>query len=160
MPIASRAARRSTRGALRLPALLFALLVGGWMLPGAAGAQADGHDHHATRPAQSGAKVKAHHPEPRPGITAADVLAAERVPSRAREAYTIAARIPQVLDGVYCHCDCHERDGLRSLLDCFTNEMAGTCGICQAEARLVSQLHAEGKSLDEIRAAVDADWGG
>ena len=87
------------------------------------------------------------------------MLPADAVTERGREVYTMAARIPGLLDGIYCHCDCHGRDGLRSLLECFENEMASTCGICLGQARLAHEMHEKGKSLDEIRRAVDDTYG-
>ena len=102
---------------------------------------------------------RARHPDPRPGITAANVLADDAVPERARAAYRVAREIPGILDGIYCHCDCAERDGKRSLLGCFEGTMASTCGICRGEATLAGRLNAKGRSLDEIRAAVDDEYG-
>lgn len=99
------------------------------------------------------------HPTPRPGITAAAVLPAGRVPKRLRAAYDRARQIPEVLDGIYCHCDCAERDGLRSLLSCFETPMVSSCRICAGQAKLAYELHRRGKSLDEIRAAIDAEYG-
>ncbi|HYW11477.1 MAG TPA: PCYCGC motif-containing (lipo)protein [Longimicrobium sp.] len=159
MQISRRPAGTALRGIPRLALVLFALLLGAMVLPGAAQAQ-PGHDHAehgARRPAP---KVKNHHPNPRPGVTGAKVLRGRAVPSRAREPYTIAARIPSLLDGLYCHCECHERDGTRSLLECFEDDMASTCGICQGQARMAAEMHADGKSLAEIRAALDQRWGG
>jgi hypothetical protein len=50
--------------------------------------------------------------------------------------------------------------GYYSLLSCFEGDaMARSCPICQGEGRLVARLHKEGKTLDEIRAAVDAKYG-
>lgn len=98
------------------------------------------------------------HPEPRPDITSAKVLPEEEVPQRARPAYRAAREIPGVLDGLYCHCDCAERDKLRSLLSCFQTRMPTSCGICREEAVLALRLHREGRTLDEIRAAVDRKY--
>lgn len=141
----------------RLAMVLLALLMGSLAGPRAAHAQpGGGHEHHA----RETPKPNKHHPEPRPGVTGAGVLSGEVVPERAREVYTIAARIPEVLDGLFCHCDCHERDGKRSLLECYEDDMATTCGICQGQAQLAAELHAQGKTLAEIRAAIDARYGG
>lgn len=146
-----------------LPFAVFALLLAAFTVPGCASAQPGGHDHAhhgaaaATRPT---AKPMSHHPAPRPGITAENVVRADAMPERARSAYAVAARIPEVLDGLFCHCDCHDRDGRRSLLECFHDDMASTCGICQGQARMAGEMHAEGKSLDEIRNAIDQRWGG
>jgi hypothetical protein len=139
------------RAFLRLPAVLAALLLCA-LVPDAARAQDHGHHH-------GRAEAHGHHPAPREGISGQGVLSAAGVPSSAREAYTIAARIPSILDALYCHCDCHERDELRSLLECFENRMATTCGICQNEARMAGEMHADGKSLEEIRKAIDDRYG-
>jgi hypothetical protein len=37
--------------------------------------------------------------------------------------------------------------------------MARHCQICQGQGRLAHRLHKDGKSLDEIRAAIDARYG-
>ena len=110
----------------------------------------------AARPSRDGLE----HPTPRPGITAEKVLADEEVPERAKAAYAAAREIPEVLDGLYCHCDCGERDKMRSLLSCFETRMPTSCGICREEARMALRLHREGRSLEEIRAAVDRRYGG
>ena len=100
------------------------------------------------------------HPDPRPGITAAAVLDPAGMPRPARAAYEAAREIPQVLDGLDCHCDCAARDGLRSLLSCFETRMPLTCGYCREEAELALKLHREGRTLAEIREAVDREFGG
>lgn len=140
---------RSSRLAMLLAAALVAV-------PGAARAQ--GHAHHGGGAAPASAQ-KHRHPAPRAGVTAARVLPAERVPEASREVYQMAREIPQVLDGIYCHCDCHDRDGLRSLLECFEEEMGGSCGICQGQARLAHRMHREGKRLNQIRKAIDSQYG-
>lgn len=98
------------------------------------------------------------HPTPRPGITAANVLDPARVPQRYREAYEAARAVPEVLDGIFCHCDCAAHRGMRSLLSCFETEMPTSCGICTGEARLAYRLSRQGKSLGDIRAAIDAAY--
>lgn len=100
------------------------------------------------------------HPDPRPGVTAERVLPDARVSEKARSAYAAAREFPEVFDGIYCHCDCAERHGeLRSLLSCFETEMPMDCGICSGEARLVGRLARRGKTLPEIREAVDERYG-
>jgi hypothetical protein len=100
------------------------------------------------------------HPDPRPGVTAGAVLPPERVPEQAKEAYDAARAIPEVLDGLYCHCDCAGRhDELRSLLSCFEGTMPIGCGICQGEAKMAWRMSREGKSLQEIREAIDNTYG-
>jgi hypothetical protein len=100
------------------------------------------------------------HPEPRPGITAEHVLPEDRVDAEHRDAYDAAREIPGILDGIYCHCDCADRhSNLRSLLSCYETEMPMSCGVCSGEARTALRLHKQGKTLDEIRAAIDKRFG-
>ena len=101
------------------------------------------------------------HPTPRPGITAAGVLTANRLKHHsAAEAYERVREIPQVVDGIHCHCGCATLKGFYSLLTCYeAGGMAQYCDICQGEAMLVSKLHREGWSLNGIRASVDAAFG-
>ena len=103
------------------------------------------------------------HPTPRPGVNASRVLAPQRLadatPS-AVAAFEAARRSPQVLDGIRCHCGCAGRDGNYSLLSCFEGHgMAIHCERCQGQARLADRLHRAGRSLDEIRTAVDERYG-
>ena len=100
------------------------------------------------------------HPEPRPGITAARVLREEAVPARYRDAYAAAREIPEILDGLFCHCDCADHCGYRSLLTCYEHDMPQSCGICLGEARTAKRLHARGQTLAQIRAAIDRSYGG
>jgi len=37
--------------------------------------------------------------------------------------------------------------------------MAQHCMICQGQARLAFRMHGEGKTLDQIRTAIDAKFG-
>jgi hypothetical protein len=101
------------------------------------------------------------HPDPRPGITAERVLPPAMVPKGAGtlEAYEAARRVPQVLDGIYCHCNCSKSIGHRSLLTCFESEHGGNCDICMGEAMLAAQLAGSGRSLAQIRKAIDAQFG-
>ena len=105
-------------------------------------------------------RVQVKHPDPRPGVTAERVLAETDVPEKYHDAYRAARDYPQVLDGIFCHCDCEAHRGLRSLLSCYEGTMPQSCGICTGEARLARRLHEGGKSLAEIRAAVDERFGG
>jgi hypothetical protein len=100
------------------------------------------------------------HPDPRPGITAEHVLSDDKVDASHRDAYAAAREIPEVLDGIYCHCDCADRhSNLRSLLSCYETEMPMSCGVCTGEARTALRLHKQGRTLDEIRAAIDKQFG-
>lgn len=110
----------------------------------------------------AGAGAQSKHPTPRRGIDASRVTAAKDVHGGAevREAFELVRQIPQVVDGIRCHCGCAEMEGVYSLLSCFENDgMAQHCDVCQSLARLAHRMHRDGKSLDQIRRAVDA-WPG
>ena len=100
------------------------------------------------------------HPEPRPGITGENVLSESELGERrrVREAYAAARTYPETFDGVYCACRCDESMNHRSLLSCFESRQAIGCMACREEAELVARLARQGKTLDEIRLAVDEEF--
>jgi len=102
------------------------------------------------------------HPDPRPGITGAKVATKEQladVPALI-PLFDSVREMPEIADGIRCHCGCAELPGYRSLLSCYEGEaMARECHTCQGQARLAARLKKSGKSLDEIRAAIDAKFG-
>ena len=102
------------------------------------------------------------HPEPRPGITAAKVLTRDQLGDHkdAAAVFDMVREIPQVVDGIRCQCGCATLEGKYSLLSCYEADgMAGHCEVCQNEGRLAYRLHKQGKTLKEIRAAIDAKFG-
>jgi hypothetical protein len=102
------------------------------------------------------------HPEPRPGITADNVLTHEQLANapHAIDVFDLVREIPEIVDGIRCQCGCADLPGFYSLLSCYESDgMARYCPICQGEGRLVSRLHKAGKTLEEIRAAIDARFG-
>jgi hypothetical protein len=101
------------------------------------------------------------HPTPRPGITAGNVRPASFVPGTpgAAEAYAAARNAAATLDGVYCHCDCSKHAGHRSLLTCFEGEHGAYCDICMGEAMTAQGMAQQGRSLEEIRTAIDRQFG-
>lgn len=105
--------------------------------------------------------VAPEHPEPRAGITAAGVLPAASFTAQPDVArvYAMAQQIPEILDGLYCHCECSKHSGHYSLLECFQSEHGSLCDICLDEAVLAYQLAKQGKSLEQIRAQIDARFG-
>jgi hypothetical protein len=102
------------------------------------------------------------HPTPRPGITGEKVLSGEplaKVPQLVALFDGIRA-IPGVADGIRCNCGCASLPGFYSLLSCYEGDgMARICPICQGQGRVTVRLHKEGRTLDEIRAAIDAQYG-
>ena len=108
------------------------------------------------------ARVVGKHPTPRAGIDASKVLTREQLTEHpaAEPVFAMVRRIPHVVDGIHCHCGCAELPEFYSLLSCYEADgMAQHCAICRGEASLAFRMHEQGKSLDEIRAAIDEHFG-
>jgi hypothetical protein len=100
------------------------------------------------------------HPEPRHGVDGSLVLAADAVRTDLADTFDGIRSIPHIADGIGCHCGCGAMPEMRSLLSCYEGVgMAQFCVICEGEGRLAVELHAQGRSLDEIRAAIDRRFG-
>lgn len=92
-----------------------------------------------------------------------------RQDARTEEAYQFALANPDVLMWIPCYCGCSAM-GHKSNLDCFMvptdgrsirfEEHASYCEICVNEALVAKQMLAEGKSMREIRNAIDLQFGG
>lgn len=112
---------------------------------------------HHCRPSAGGP-----HPTPRPGITAAKVLTKAQLADTPAviPVFDQVREIPEIVDGIRCQCGCADVEGFYSLLSCYEGDgMARHCPVCQGQGRLAARLHKDGKSLDEIRAAIDARYG-
>ena len=102
------------------------------------------------------------HPTPRPGITAAKVLTREQLADTPTviPVFDLVREIPQIVDGIRCQCGCADIEGFYSLLSCYEGDaMAKSCPICQGQGRLAHRLYKAGKTLDEIRSAIEARFG-
>jgi len=121
--------------------------------------------HHARCCATSSATAgssQSDHPTPRPGVTAAKVLTKDQLGEHkdAAPVFDMVREIPYIVDGIRCQCGCSALEGKYSLLSCYEADgMAGHCSICQGEGRLAYRLYKQGKTLDQIRAAIDAKFG-
>ena len=98
----------------------------------------------------------------------------EQVPRPAeviRAAYMFAAEHPEVLSFVPCFCGC-EQAGHKGNHDCFVGERATNgdvvkwdehgveCAVCIDVATRARQMHGEGKSVTDIRAAIEKEYAG
>jgi hypothetical protein len=103
------------------------------------------------------------HPTPRPGITADKVATKAQLADHpdAIPVFDMVRQIPDVVDGIRCNCGCAEHADTYSLLSCYEgdNAMAAHCAVCQGQGRLAFRMHRAGKTLDEIRKAVDGRYG-
>ncbi len=93
-----------------------------------------------------------------------------RVSADTEEAYAYALFKPSIVEWMPCYCGCARMDH-RSNLDCYLKpavagqktqfeEHASYCDICVQITLTTKRLVAEGKSLREIRQAVDQQFGG
>jgi hypothetical protein len=100
------------------------------------------------------------HPEPRKGITGEKVVKTEDLEGDEKRIalFDGVRKIPEVVDGIGCRCGCAEQEGMYSLLSCYEvdSAMAKYCPVCQGEGALVVRLHGAGRTLDQIRKAIDA----
>jgi hypothetical protein len=113
-------------------------------------------------PRRASANAREPHPVPRVGITGRNVLTREQLKDapKAVPVFDAVRKIPHIVDGIRCHCGCPHPPSFYSLLSSYEGTgMARDCAICQGQGKLVVRLHGEGKTLDEIRAAVDAKFG-
>jgi hypothetical protein len=102
------------------------------------------------------------HPTPRPGITGAKVLTREQLSDYPKliPLFDSIREIPEIVDGIRCNCGCTNPPAYYSLLSCYEGKaMARDCVVCQGQGRLAARLHKEGKTLDQIRVAIDAKFG-
>jgi hypothetical protein len=110
----------------------------------------------------SHARAAVVHPTPRKGITGARVLGGAQLAKwpHLQQLFDGIRTIPEIADGIRCSCGCAELPGYYSLLSCYEGDaMATICPICQGAGRLTVRLHSEGQTLDQIRVAVDAQFG-
>jgi hypothetical protein len=109
------------------------------------------------------ARARADHPTPRPGITGGKVATPAMLDGDTVliELFDAVRAIPHVVDGIRCHCGCAELNGHYSLLTCYegANAMARICPICQGEGRVAVRMAKAGRSLADIRVAIDAQYG-
>jgi hypothetical protein len=85
------------------------------------------------------------------------IVPANNYTGRAAATYRYAAEIPQVIDSLYCYCQCKENPMFhhKTLLTCFTDDHAADCDICMKEAEMAYEMTKQGKTPKEIQAAVD-----
>lgn len=94
----------------------------------------------------------------------ADVQSA---PDIVRESYQFAVANPELLQGLPCYCGCGPM-GHTSNFSCYVKSGDGEeivfdthalgCGICVDITQDAMQMTREGKTLAEIRTAIDADY--
>lgn len=158
------------------PVFLVAMALGG----GVAGCGGSGHTSAPAAPAMADEGGAAAHEVPAgmvmPSQAQVDAAWATRpayvtaLPDDWQAAYHFAIARPDVLQWLPCYCGCGGM-GHGSNLDCFVagrgddgaitwEEHASYCDICVDTANLAASMLGSGRSMGEIRGAVDATFGG
>jgi hypothetical protein len=81
------------------------------------------------------------------------------------KAYKYATEHPEILEQIPCYCGCGGHSGHRFLRDCYIyddrkyDDHASFCDVCVGEAIKVQNYLAQGKTLKEARALIDAEYG-
>lgn len=70
-------------------------------------------------------------------------------------AYSVAAKVKQLLYQEPCYCGCDRYKNHLSLLDCFTDRHGVTCHICQKEVIFTYEQSKLSKNAAEIRDAIE-----
>ncbi len=74
-------------------------------------------------------------------------------------AYNAAKEISEVLDQIYCYCDCELNFGHKSNLTCFVDRHGSQCDICINEALDAYHYAQNGLTVDEIKIKIDKKYG-
>ncbi len=86
------------------------------------------------------------------------VLNASLFRGRTAVSYSAAAGNRDLLDYMYCYCNCKQSIGHKSLLSCFTDNHAANCDICQDQAMYAKALKDKGYDIPKIREAMDSKY--
>ena len=84
-----------------------------------------------------------------------DTLSPAYFTGKASRSYKIAKEIPEIIDSIYCYCDCKKHHGHKSLLTCHVDTHSRYCGVCMDETIMAYELHKQGKDVVAIRNAID-----
>lgn len=87
------------------------------------------------------------------------ILPAGQFTGRAKQAYELVAKDPEIQDYLFCYCYCKDRYGHKSLKSCFITDHAAHCGICIDEAIMAYEMRQKGATIKEIRETIDKHFG-
>ena len=133
------------RRGLRVASLVIAsaLMVGAWM-----------YTKNPSRPLNHEPKAESAYVRRETKITLSPALFVGKIET----AYQVAHDMPDVLDQLYCYCECDKHSGHRSLLSCYTDNHAANCDVCVNEALDASRMMKQGYKMAEIRREVDRKY--
>jgi hypothetical protein len=82
-------------------------------------------------------------------------LSPVRFVGKTARAYKIAKENRELLDSMFCYCNCKKNNGHKSLLSCYADTHAVNCSICQDQAFYAHSRFQKGDDIARVRAAVD-----
>ncbi len=82
-------------------------------------------------------------------------LSPARYVGKTAAAYKIAKDNRELIDSMFCYCNCKKNIGHQSLLSCYVDTHAVNCSICQDQAFYASSRYKKGDDITRVRAAVD-----
>ncbi len=82
-------------------------------------------------------------------------LSPARFVGKTAGAYKIAKESRELLDSIYCYCNCKKNIGHKSLLSCYVDKHAVNCSICQDQAFYAYSRYQKGDDIAQVRVAVD-----
>ncbi len=69
--------------------------------------------------------------------------------------YKIAKENRELIDSLYCYCNCKKSIGHKSLLTCFVDRHAVNCSICKNQTLYAYSLYQKDNDIAQVRVAVD-----
>lgn len=89
---------------------------------------------------------------------AAGIPPASRYKGVVKQAYEAANAYPQIANSLFCYCGCDQQNHHRRLIDCFRDEHAVRCSICQDEMIRAAGYKKQGMSNSAISQAIDKEY--
>jgi hypothetical protein len=74
---------------------------------------------------------------------------------RVAKAYHLAKKNRELLDSMYCYCNCKKNIGHKSLLSCYVDRHAADCEICMDQTFYACELSQKGDTIAQVRNSVD-----
>lgn len=99
-------------------------------------------------------------PSLRPAVPSPrSTLSPERVTGKAAFSYRLAREIPQVLAQLPCYCGCQASFAHANLLDCYVDDHAASCPVCQESTQVASEMVKAGYDVETIAARITTAYG-
>ncbi len=76
-----------------------------------------------------------------------------------KAAYAAVKEMPETIAQLPCYCRCDREMGHKSLHTCYVDDHAAQCGICTTSALKARKLKKEKKTIQQIRDALEAEYG-